>query len=108
MPPYQFKRDHGVIDNGEERPLNASEKERLHGFKPEHTRGYPEKARMSFLGNTFHCVAVAYLLSSWAMITGYLPEQPFVSELWANAGYPYEATDNPDHLYKHLRGVGGA
>eukprot|EP00973_Karenia_brevis_P073442 10203581-Karenia_brevis.AAC.1 len=54
MPPYQFKRDHGVIDNGEERPLNALEKEKLHGFKPGHTRGYPEKARMSFLGNTFH------------------------------------------------------
>eukprot|EP00973_Karenia_brevis_P036037 4971082-Karenia_brevis.AAC.1 len=41
------------------------------------------------------------------MITGYLPEQPFVSELWAEAGHPYEATDNPDNRYKHLRGVAG-
>eukprot|EP00973_Karenia_brevis_P011144 1508220-Karenia_brevis.AAC.1 len=62
---------------------------------------------MSFLGNTFHCIAVAYLLSSWAMITGYLPDQPFVSELWGRAGYPYEGTDNPDNRYKHLQGVAG-
>eukprot|EP00973_Karenia_brevis_P050058 6948300-Karenia_brevis.AAC.1 len=57
------------------------------------------------MGNTLHCIVVAYLLSSWAMITGYRLEQPFVSELWAQAGYAYEATDNPDYLYKHLRGV---
>eukprot|EP00973_Karenia_brevis_P050102 6953365-Karenia_brevis.AAC.1 len=60
---------------------------------------------MSFLGNTFHCIAVAYLLSSWAMLTGYLLEQPFVSDLWAEAGYPYEATDNPDKRFKRLLGV---
>eukprot|EP00973_Karenia_brevis_P067771 9429102-Karenia_brevis.AAC.1 len=39
------------------------------------------------------------------MLTGYPLDQPFVSELWAQAGYAYDATDNPDHLYKNLRGV---
>eukprot|EP00973_Karenia_brevis_P003333 459573-Karenia_brevis.AAC.1 len=57
------------------------------------------------MGNTFHCIAVAYLPSSWAMLTGNSLEQQFVSELWAQAGYAYDATDNPNHLYKHLRGV---
>eukprot|EP00975_Prorocentrum_lima_P035347 7423351-Prorocentrum_lima.AAC.1 len=62
---------------------------------------------MSFLGNTFHCIAVAYLLSSWAMLTGYSLDQPFISDLWENAGYPYEATDNPDKRFKRLLGVTG-
>eukprot|EP00973_Karenia_brevis_P032511 4484475-Karenia_brevis.AAC.1 len=37
------------------------------------------------------------------MIGGYSLEQPFISDLWAQAEYAYDATDNPDYLYKHLR-----
>eukprot|EP00973_Karenia_brevis_P094938 12424913-Karenia_brevis.AAC.1 len=87
MAPYQFKKENGVLDKGKERPLNALEPEKLHGFKPEHTRSYPEGTRISFLGNTFHCIAVASLLASWAMLCGYLQEHPTVPELWAGAGY---------------------
>eukprot|EP00973_Karenia_brevis_P071200 9892275-Karenia_brevis.AAC.1 len=39
------------------------------------------------------------------MLTGYSLEQPPVSEVWARAGYAYDATDHLDHLYKTLRGV---
>ena len=41
MAPYQFKMELGVIDkSGEERPPNADEREKLHGFKPGHTQGF--------------------------------------------------------------------
>eukprot|EP00973_Karenia_brevis_P068027 9464357-Karenia_brevis.AAC.1 len=59
--------------------------EKLHGFRPGHTRGYPERARVSFMGNTFHCVAVAYLLASWGILTGYVLFHPLVHHLWEQA-----------------------
>ena len=40
------------------------------------------------MGNSFHCVAVAYLLSQYAYHCGYLSRKPFVEELWERAGYP--------------------
>ena len=49
MPPYHFKRELGVVtSSGEERPPNANERERLHGFREGHTRGFSESARISF------------------------------------------------------------
>ena len=88
MPPYQFKKELGVVTpEGEERPPNANERERLHGFKPGHTRGHSEHQRICFLGNSFHCVTVAYLLATWAVDVGYLGAVPTVGQLWANAGY---------------------
>ncbi len=41
--------------------------------------------RISFIGNTFHCVVVAFLLGSWAVGTGYLAEVPTVDLLWQRA-----------------------
>jgi len=84
LPPYQFKKELGVVtDKGVERPTNADERERLHGFATGHTRGYSEAKRISFIGNSFHCVVVAHLLASWAVLAGYLVTVPAVSQLWA-------------------------
>ena len=88
MPPYQYKRELGVVTSeGEERPPNADERERLHGFRPGHTKGFTEHQRISFLGNSFHCIVIAYLLASWAVEVGYLSGVPSINRLWANAGY---------------------
>ena len=94
MAPYQFKRELGVIDGNHgsghhERPLNADEKERLHGYKPGHTKPFPESYRLSFIGNGFHCIVVAHLLASWAVGMGYLVATPTVRQLWTDAGYGY-------------------
>ena len=73
MAPYQFKRKLGVQDaDGTARPPNATEKERLHGYRAGHTKGFSEGTRLSFVGNTFHCIVVAYVLSFWAVDLGYL------------------------------------
>ena len=91
MAPYQFKKELGVVDkSGEERPPNAREREKLHGFKPGHTKGFSESRRISFLGNSFDCIAVAYLLAQWAYHCKYLSGKPFVEELCERAGYPTE------------------
>ncbi len=66
-------------------------REKLHGFKPGHTQGFSESRRISFLGNSFHCIAVAYLLSQYAYHCRYLSRKPFVEELWERAGYPTES-----------------
>eukprot|EP00973_Karenia_brevis_P015877 2172929-Karenia_brevis.AAC.1 len=29
----------------------------MHGFKPDHTQGFLESIRISFIGNSFHCIA---------------------------------------------------
>ena len=42
------------------------------------------------IGNGFHCVTVALVLSGWAYSKGYLTGIPKVQELWSRAGYPYE------------------
>ena len=92
MPPYQFKKELGVVTSkGEERPPNADERERLHGFRPGHTQGFSEHERMCFLGNTFHCVTVAYLLAFWAVNVGYLSDIPTTTQLWIEAGYGTES-----------------
>ena len=88
MPPYQFKKEHGVVTpEGEERPPNADERERLHGFKVGHTSGFSEPQRISFIGNSFHCIVVALLLASWAVHVGYRTTVPSIYQLWLNAGY---------------------
>ena len=88
LPPYHFKRELGVrTADGEERPPNANERERLHGFQLGHTDGYSEHQRISFLGNTFHCIVVAHLFSTWAVRSGYIPAVPTIAQLWSGAGY---------------------
>jgi hypothetical protein len=89
MPPYQFKKELGVVDSeGKgERPPNAREREKLHGFKPGHTAAFPEHQRISFVGNSFHCIVVACLLASWAVQVGYLESVPTIDKLWNDAGY---------------------
>ena len=73
MSPYQFKRELGVVTaDGTERPPNADERERLHGFASGHTRDFTEHERISFLGNSFPCIVIAYLLASVAVGVGYL------------------------------------
>ena len=44
-----------------------------------------ETKRISLIGNTFHCVVVAYLLASWAVGAGYLSSRPGVAVLWEKA-----------------------
>ena len=79
--PYQFKDEHCVIeDHGLIRVPNADERERLHGFRTGHTRGYPEGTHKSFLGNTFHCVVIALLMGQWACGTGYVDQVPTVED----------------------------
>ena len=104
MAPYQFKKELGVKSRALDlksrkkeqwqgypcwiyRPLNPREKERLHGFHDNHTEGFTEQQRHCFQGNTFHTVAVAYLLSSWAVSKGYMKRVPRVEWLWKQAGY---------------------
>ena len=62
-------------------------RERLHGFAAGHTRGYSERRRISFYGNSFHCVVVAYLLAFWASSVGYTRVVPTVGQLWNAAGF---------------------
>eukprot|EP00973_Karenia_brevis_P031619 4360837-Karenia_brevis.AAC.1 len=57
------------------------------------------------MGNTFHFIAVAYLLGSWAMLTGYSLEHPSLPRLWAQAGYAYDSAEDPDHPDHALRGI---
>ena len=41
MPPYRFKREHGVVTpEGEERPPNADEREKMHCFSLGHTAAF--------------------------------------------------------------------
>ena len=88
MAPYQFKKENGVVtSDGIERPPNAAERERLHGFSPGHTAIHPEGRRISLIGNSFHCVAVAHMLASWALKMDYLREVPTIKELWRQAGF---------------------
>ncbi len=88
MAPYQFKKENGVVTaDGIERPPNAAERERLHGFSPGHTAIHPEGRRISLIGNSFHCVAVAHMLASWALQMDYLREVPTIKELWRQAGF---------------------
>ena len=88
MPPYQFKTSLGVVAaDGEERPPNARERERLHGFKPGHTEGFLEATRVSLLGNSFHVIVVAHLLASWAVGMKYMKTIPDTAQLWERAGY---------------------
>ena len=55
MAPYNFKTENGVLtSDGEGRPPNAAERERLHGFKLGHTAVHPEGTRISLIGNSFH------------------------------------------------------
>ena len=87
MPPYQFMEEHLVIpEDGEMRPPNADERERLHAYPRGHTRGFSEPRRVSFFGNGFHCIVVAILLGSWAVNAGYLAAAPTLAELWERAG----------------------
>ena len=92
MPPYQFKREKGVVAaDGEERVPNADERERLLGFKSGHTAAFEETRRISFMGNTFHCVVIAYLLATWAVREKYLTVIPDIKEIWrvAKADWPF-------------------
>ncbi len=72
MPPYQFKKDNRVKPrSSRDRILKAEEREKLHGFRIGHTEGspmIPETKRISLIGNTFHCVVVAYLLGNWSRL----------------------------------------
>ena len=95
MAPYQFKRELGVVtEKFEERIPNAVEREKMHGFKPGHTKGFDEGRRISFIGNSFSVVAVSFLLISWAMLTGFLVARPRIDVLWEkvlmDAGRPGE------------------
>ena len=38
-------------------------------------------------GNTFHCIAVAYLLAYWTVEVGYRSAVPTIKQLWKYAGY---------------------
>eukprot|EP00973_Karenia_brevis_P050231 6971237-Karenia_brevis.AAC.1 len=67
-------------------------------------RDYPEKVRISFMGNTFHGIAVAYLLASWAMLTGYSLGYSSLPRLWAEAGYAYDSAEDSNHPDNSLRG----
>jgi len=105
MAPYQFKKELGVTTlEGEHRPTNADEKEALHGYKRGHTAGYPEGQRLSFLGNTFHCVVVAKLLASWGVHSGYLRGVPHSHWLWQAAGYgrTWESRDDRVSYVQYL------
>ena len=67
MAPYQFKKELGVLDpDGTERPPNARERERLHGFRPGHTVELKEEDRVSALGNSFHVIVVAAMAGAFA------------------------------------------
>ena len=52
------------------------------------------------VGNGFHCIVMALLMSAWAYTVGYLSEVPKVRELWTAAGYPY---DGNRHAYEWER-----
>ena len=96
MPPYQFKREKGVVTaDGKERVPNADERERLHGFKSGHTAAFEETRRISFMGNTFHCVAIAYLLATWAVGVKYLTVIPDIEEIWQVAKAEWPTRKNP-------------
>ena len=41
---------------------------------------------MSFIGNTFHCVAVAFLVGYWAFQVGLSSKSPDVADLWKASG----------------------
>lgn len=115
MPPYQFRKELGVVTpEGEIRPPNADERERLHGYPPSHTEGFPEPRRISFIGNAFHCVAVACLLATWAVKAGYLTTTPDVATLWERAlqkkvdgldGAQLQGASQAGRLYRDSRGV---
>ena len=92
-PPYQFRNCNCILrKSGKIEPPNTEERELMHGFKPGHTapavRSSEEKTaagdeiRRSLMGNTFHCIIVAWLLNHWAVKYELLPEQLSVSTLW--------------------------
>ena len=71
MAPYQFKKELGVIDkSGEERPPNADEREKLHGFKPGHTQGFSESRRISFQGIPFIALQLRTFCPNMRIIAG--------------------------------------
>ena len=77
--------------DGKERIPNADEREKLLGFKSGHTAAFEETRRISFMGNTFHCVVIAYLLATWAVRVKYLTIIPDIKEKWqvAKADWPF-------------------
>ena len=81
--PYLFRRELGVVNKeGEERPISITEREKLHGFKEDYTAGPSVASRISFIGNGYHCVVVAYLLASFAFLTKCSDSVPSVEILW--------------------------
>ena len=72
--PYQYEEDYMVLEDDVLRPLAAIEKERLMGFNSNYT-SYMDKAapkpgcwtiqdrRADAIGNSFHCIVVAHLVS---------------------------------------------
>jgi hypothetical protein len=78
----QFRKQNCVVGaDGEARARNADERERLRGFWTGHTAGELEDNGVSYLGNSFRCVAIARVLSQWAMEQGYLSEMQIVSDV---------------------------
>ena len=72
--PYQYEEDYLVLEDDVLRPLCAIEKERLMGFSSNYTSSMDKAAakpgcwttedrRADALGNSFHCIVVAHLVS---------------------------------------------
>jgi len=93
-PPYQYRLTNMVQRGGVVRPLNSRERAIRMGFEADHVepavskreRGIGKKEaediKCSLIGNSYHCVVVAWLLGQALQQLDYVEEAPSPEECW--------------------------
>ena len=94
--------------DGLTRTPSSTERERLHGFPAHHTlclvsssqaksqATKVEALRRGLLGNTFHCVTVAWLVGQWGVACGFLDTAPSLNDLMDRSRREQEGTEQRD------------